>query len=122
MISQKYEKIIIFRNINKTIAWITFDNEKIYLDFKEDKLGNNVLNERKGAPKIVIDNYDNVLKILEFLECKVDDTIERNRIVYKKNNVIFELDFYIKPEKAYVVSLEGDRNIVDKIYNEIKNL
>ena len=121
-ISQKYEKVIIFRNINKTIARITFDNEKIYLDFKEDKLSNNVLNERKETPKIIIDNYNDVLKILNFLEYKEDNTLERNRIVYEKNNVIFEFDSYILPEKAYVVSLEGDKVIVDKIYNEIMNL
>jgi len=94
----------------------------IYLDFKEDKLSNNVLNERKETPKIIIDNYNDVLKILNFLEYKEDNTLERNRIVYKKNNVIFEFDSYILPEKAYVVSLEGDRNIVNEIYNEIKNL
>lgn len=71
---------------------------------------------------IIIDNYNDVLKILNFLEYKEDNTLERNRIVYEKNNVIFEFDSYILPEKSYVVSLEGDKVIVDKIYNEIMNL
>lgn len=105
-ISDSYEKVIVFRNVNKTIARLTIDNKNIYLDFKEDKLSSDVLIERKETPKVVIDNYDNVLNILDFLNYKEDNIIERNRIVYKKDNVVFELDSYIKPLKTYVVSIE----------------
>ena len=121
-LSDTYEKVIIFRNINKTIARLTFHNKNIYLDFKEDKLSAEALIERKETPKVVIDNYDSILKILEFLGYKEDNVIERNRIEYKKDSVIFELDSYIKPETLCVVSLEGNKNITDKVYNEIKNI
>ena len=121
-LSDTYEKVIIFRNINKTIARLTFHNKNIYLDFKEDKLSDEALMERKETPKIVVDNYDNILKILEFLDYKEDNTLERNRIVYKKDSVILELDSYIKPEIVNIVSLEGDKIIVDKVYDELKNL
>ena len=121
-ISEKYEKVIILRNINKTIARLTFDNEKIYLDFKEDKLSEEALIERKETPKIVVDNYDNILKILEFLGYKEDNLIERNRMVYKNDFIIFELDSYFKPKTVSVVSLEGSKDITDKVYNEIKNI
>jgi len=121
-ISNKYEKVIIFRNINNTIARITFDNKNIYLDFKEDKLSGDVLIERKETSKITVDNYENILKLLEFLGYKEDNTLERNRTLYKKDNVIFELDSYINPEIVYVVSIEGDKNNVDMIYTEVNNL
>ncbi len=44
----------------------------------------------------------------------------RIRYVYKLNNVKFEIDDYIKPQFK-VVAIEGEKNQVDKTYQEVIN-
>ncbi|HBP43225.1 MAG TPA: hypothetical protein DD621_00840 [Clostridiales bacterium] len=44
----------------------------------------------------------------------------RIRYVYKLNDVKFEIDDYIKPQFK-VVAIEGEKNQVDKVYQEIIN-
>lgn len=95
-ISEKKERRIIYRNENSTIARITVENERgSFLDFKDDILNNEVLIERRETPKLYIENMETILKILDFLNYKKDITLERNRIVYRKGKVTFELDIYI---------------------------
>ena len=55
------------------------------------------------------------------LEYKKDIELSRIRMVYKKDNVIFEIDSYNSPEIMYVVAVEGDKEEVDKVYKEIKD-
>ena len=57
-----------------------------------------------------------MLEVLGFYE-NANNT--RIRYVYKKDNVIFELDDYIIPEMK-VVAIEGSKEEVDKVYSEIK--
>ena len=45
----------------------------------------------------------------------------RKRFVFKKNNVIFELDKYTTPVMN-VVALEGLQDEVDNVYNELKSI
>ena len=49
-------------------------------------------------------------------------TLERKRYVYKKNNAKFEIDEYSAPEKMYVVAIEGEKEEVDSIYEEVNKL
>lgn len=44
----------------------------------------------------------------------------RNRVVYYKNDVTFELDNYSSPEVMFVVGIEGKKESVDKVYEELK--
>ena len=44
-----------------------------------------------------------------------NDDMERYRIIYEGEKIKFEIDEYIKPEKSYVVSFEGDKKICDKV-------
>lgn len=115
----------IYRN-NGLMARITQDiahNKKIYtLDFKEDKLNNNDLIIRKESKKIVFDNISNCENILEFLEYKKDNTLDRTRYVYEKGNVEFEIDIYSKPTKTFVVAIEGKKNEVDKVFSDLEDL
>ena len=61
-----------------------------------------------------------VLKILEFLKYNKDNVLDRERIVYQKGEVTFELDTYSEPRKSYVVAIEGEKEEVDKVYKELK--
>ena len=56
------------------------------------------------------------------LEYKKDKVLERTRYVYEKNQVTFELDEYTSPEVMCVVAVEGEKEEVDKVYDEIKDL
>lgn len=122
-VSQKKEKRIIYRNENKTIARITIEDDKdALLDFKDDILNGEVLIERRETPKLYIKDMDTVLKMLEFLKYNKDNVLDRERIVYKKGGVTFELDSYNEPRKSYVVAIEGEKEETDKVYKEVTNL
>ena len=53
------------------------------------------------------------------LEYRKDKTLIRKRVVYKKDDVTFEIDDYSKP-KMMVVAIEGIKDEVDIVYQELK--
>ena len=116
----------LYKKEDKTMARITSKekdgNIKLFLDFKEDLLSDEDLIESKESKALEFSDLDSVESILDFLEYKKDIELFRTRIFYKKNKVIFELDSYEFPEKMYVVAVEGDKEEVDKVYEEIKKL
>ena len=91
----------IYRNKNKTIARIKEEKNisKKFLDFKEDKLNDETFISRKETLHIEINDDDAVNSILDFLGYIKDNTLIRERIVYKKNDVTFEFDKYTSPKK-----------------------
>ena len=105
------EKRVIYRG-NGTIARITF---------KEDKLRDNGLIERKESKKIKFDDIDSCEDILSFLGYEKDNTISRYRSIYKGDGIKFEIDEYIEP-KGLVFSFEGDKEVCDKVDLELKDL
>lgn len=119
---EKYKETrVIYRN-NGNMARITTRNNNYYLDFKEDKLSSDDLIVRKESKTIKFDNLDNCECILEFLNYKKDNSLTRYRTIYEGNNIKFEIDEYIEPEKSFVVSFEGDKDICDRVAEEIKTL
>ncbi len=114
----------IYRNTNRTIARITIKEEKgnikKEIDFKEDILSDEILIERRESLPLEFNDDKTIESILNFLGYKKDNTLKRTRIIYRKDNVTFELDDYQYPEKAYVVAIEGKKEEVDKVYNDIK--
>ncbi len=113
----------IYRKNNGTMARITIKNKKkIFLDFKEDKLTGETLIQRKETPMIQISKLSDAEEILDFLEYKKDNTLDRTRQVYEKGGVKFEIDSYRQPEKTYVVAIEGVKEEVDKVYKEVTDL
>ena len=58
--------------------------------------------------------------ILDMLEYTKDKTLIRTRMVYKKRNVIFEIDKYDAPEVMFVVAIEGEKEDVDRTYAIVK--
>lgn len=119
---------ILYKNINRTIARITTQekngNKKTVLDFKDDNESDSTLKVcRESLPLEVLEsNREAVDSILDMLGYKIKKTLIRNRIVYFKDEVVFELDNYSSPETMYVVGIEGNKEKVDKVYNEVKKI
>lgn len=114
----------LYRNSNKTMARITINeyenNTKMFLDFKEDNLTDDILKIRKESLPLEFNDIESIKSILEFLDYKKDITLTRTRIIYEKDNVKFEIDEYESPEIYNVVAIEGEKEEVDKVYNELE--
>lgn len=116
----------LFKHENKILARITteIENKKrtCVLDFKDDNDTNKLVKEsREILPiKISRDNRKAIDSMLEILGYCKDKTLKRKRVVYKKDEVKFEIDEYLEPDKCYVVAIEGEKEGVDRVYNEIK--
>ena len=120
---EKYkEQRVIYRNSNHTMARITYKNNEMLLDFKEDKLSDKELIERKESKSIKMDDLESTEDILSFLDYKKDNSMIRYRSIYEGNNIKFEIDEYLEPKKAYVISFEGNKDICDKVNENIKEL
>lgn len=119
---EKYkEKRVIYRG-DGNIARITYKNDDMYLDFKEDKLTNKDLIVRKESKTIKFDNLENCEDILSFLGYVKDNSMTRNRTIYEGKQIKFEIDEYLEPEKAYVVSFEGAKKVCDELHSEMSEL
>lgn len=106
------EKRIIYRK-KDIIGRITYRNNCMYLDFKENKISSNDLIIRKESKSIKIDNLDNCENILNFLGFVKDNSIYRKRTIYEGDNIKFEIDEYydlklhlylvLKEKKKFVI-------------------
>lgn len=117
----------IYRNKNKTMARITVSENlngvTKELDFKEDNLVENaIVKKLRESLPLKYESDDSIFSILEFLQYKKDNTMIRNRYIYEKQNVKFELDEYKYPEQSLIVAIEGKQDVVDEIYIEVKDL
>ena len=116
----------LFRKNDKTMARITIKvengNTTKQLDFKDDILSDEILIERRETLPIKFESDQEIESILDFLNYKKDTVLIRERIVYNKNNVIFEIDKYQSPTEELVVAIEGNKEEVDKVYKEINDL
>lgn len=112
---------------SKTLARITINkldgHEETYLDFKDDNNSNDVLKISRETIPLRIEEYNKeaIYSILEILGYKKDKVLSRTRIVYKKDDVKFELDSYTSPEEMFVVGIEGDKERVDLVYKEVSS-
>ena len=114
LVEETNQERILYRNANKTIARMTTkikDNKaKIYLDFKDDNDSDEILKvSRETIPLEVTDsNKKAVLSILDMLGYQKDKILVRNRWVYKKDKVTFEIDDYKEPQMKGV-AIEGNK-------------
>ena len=118
-ISNSDETRNLYSNNSNKLARITISDE-IVLDFKEIGDTSILLKDREESKPIIINDLDCVLSILDVLGFKQIKHLERHRVVYKKNNVKFELDSYTVPDKEYIVGIEGLKEEVDKVYEEVE--
>lgn len=118
---------ILYTNNNKILARITnnqMEKEQIsYLDFKEENESKKILKLSQESQILEINDknkefVNSILKIFKFIKSK---ELKRKRYIYIKNHVKFEIDDYLQP-KMKVVAIEGDKNQVDKVYEDIKEL
>ena len=127
LVEETNQTRILYKNNNGTIARVTTkENNNIkntYLDFKDDNNSDEILKvSRETIPLEVTDeNKKAINSILDMLGYQKEKTLIRNRVVYKKDDVTFEIDDYIEP-KMKVVAIEGIKEEVDKVYQFLKNI
>lgn len=126
LISKTHQKRILYKNKNKILARVTtITDEKcrnIFLDFKDENESDDILKVSRESGKInVNDNMNFVNAILSMLEFDFHKELNRQRYVYVKDNVKFEIDEYSKPEMK-VVGIEGKKEEVNEVYKELKNI
>ena len=123
---ENYQIRELFKNKNKILARITSEIEKkkrtCVLDFKDDNNTEVLIKEARETIPITVSraNRKAIDSMLEMLEFYKDKTLKRKRISYIKSGVKFEIDEYIEPEKCFVVAIEGEKEVVDKTYKDVK--
>lgn len=124
-VEQSSQVRILYTSKNKILARITTkecDGKiKTVLDFKDEDGSEKVLKALRETIPLELKESDmeSVRSILDILGYKKYKELIRKRIVYKKDKAIFEIDDYLSPEIMHVVAIEGEKNQVDKIYNDI---
>lgn len=116
----------LYKNSTGIMARITIDevNGKTVktLDFKEDKIDDNVLKIREESEPVQFENDSEILEKLSNLNYKKGQTFVRTRTVYKKDDVTFEIDEYEQPMQSKVIAIEGKKEPVDKAYKDMKGI
>jgi adenylate cyclase class IV len=98
---------------SKGVIKEVFDCKNVGAEHKDLKISN------ESIPMVITDeNRDSVSSILEVLDFHIAANNIRNRYVYEKGSVKFEIDDYLEP-KSQVVAIEGKKTAVDKVYQEI---
>lgn len=125
-LKNEYEQTrTLYKNGGKVMARITKnvykDSEIEILNFKDDNLSDSVLKVSRESKDLVMndENREFVKSLLEILELNETKRLVRKRFVYISNNVTFEIDNYTTPVMN-VVAIEGNKEEVDKVYNELK--
>ena len=127
-IEESFQTRILYTSNNKVLARITTkkinDVSNTTIDFKDEDDSNKLLKiSRESIPlKINDEDMSAIMSILDILGYKKHKELVRKRCVYKKDDVIFEIDDYTQPEITDVVAVEGKKEQVDSIYNDIKDI
>ena len=108
----------------------TLLKELLYLCYYAIFFGTKNVGEKRGdlnisseseVFKVTKELKDGVLSLLSTLEFYEAANNLRTRYVYEKGGVKFEIDDYIRPQMK-VVAIEGEKEEVDKVYNELLNV
>ena len=125
---EEYNQIrTLYKNNGPIMARITqniYDSKIIKkLNFKGDNLNNNELKISRETKDLIItkENEEFVNSLIEILELTNKKTLKRKRYIYEKNNIKFEIDEYTSP-KMNVVAIEGLKEEVDEVYNELTQI
>lgn len=124
---KSYQNRILYKSNSNVMARITIKeikgNKKIILDFKDNSESEEVLKiSRETIPlELNENNLSAIYSILEILDYKETKNMIRNRIIYFKDNVTFEIDNYLCPEVMNVVGIEGEKDMVDTVYLDLKD-
>lgn len=118
------ETRILYKNDQKLLARITTIDDVTTFALKDDNSEEKLVKTSRESLPITLnkDEITAALSMLEMLDFAHHKTLKRKRAIYQKGSVTFEIDEYFAPEKAYVVALEGEKNAVDKTYQEVSLL
>ena len=114
----------LYKNNDKLLARVTKNEsngkEKIFFDLQDENESKEVLKVLRESGTIeVTNNTEFVDSMLGMLNFKFHKELKRKRYVYFKDGVKFEIDSYTQPNMN-VAAIEGDKEKVDKVYNEVK--
>lgn len=125
---QQQNRIVYENKDNKNlIARITTicsdEKRKVVFDCKSVVQSKNNLKESNESVPLLVNsrNKKSILSMLEVMGFYVSANNTRIRYVYQKGNVVFEIDDYLEPQMK-IVAIEGEKEKVDKIYLEIKDI
>lgn len=125
-VSENRQIRTLYKNGGEVMARITEDivDDKtiISLDIKDDFIVKDAARSKRESRTVIFDSKDAMEDVLNMLGYKKDKELIRNRINYKKDNVCFEFDDYISPNKTCVVAIEGEKIKVDEIVEKIKKI
>lgn len=115
---------ILYKKEDQTMARVTIKEvdgkiEK-FLDFKQDLLSETPLTKRKESLPLPFESMDVVQSVIAFLGYQKSKVLTRTRIVYLRGDVTFELDSYDDKTLGYVVAIEGKKEAVDEVYEDVK--
>ena len=125
-IKESIQNRIVYENgsnehlIARITSTIVIDENEEYLDFKNfsEKHKELQVSDESIPFKVDDNNRAIIMSMLEVLDFEESADNTRKRVVYENNGVIFEIDEYITP-KMNVVAIEGNKEKVDLIYQEI---
>lgn len=128
-VSQVKQNRVVYenKNMDKIISRMTTkfidDKPQTVLDFKNFSDRHNSLQvPNESLPIEVTEQNRSALEsALEVLDFYVSANNFRTRYEYEKDGVLFEIDDYSEP-KMQVVAIEGEKEFVDRIYAEIKDI
>lgn len=119
---------VLYKNSDRILARITTQENKdtvvTSINFKDENESDDILKASRETSSLNIteENKEFIMSMLDMLGFNKFKTLERKRYVYKKNNAKFEIDEYSAPEEMYVVAIEGEKEEVDSIYEEVNKL
>jgi len=127
-IVEEYKQVrTLYKNGGKVMARITtntYNDKKVsILNFKDDNLNSSPLKISRESEDLVITKenkkfVDSLIQILDLTNIKI---FKRKRIVFKKKNVVFEIDKYISP-RMNVVAIEGKKEEIDQVYSSLEKI
>ena len=124
----EYEQVrTLYKNGSNIMARITKNTYKDsiseILNFKDDNISDSALKISRESKDLIItdDNREFVDSLINILDLNNKKELIRKRLVYKRQNVTFEIDDYSKPIMK-VIAIEGNKDEVDKVYNHLKNI
>lgn len=127
--SERKENRIVYENKHSrniiariTTSWVD-NKEQTFFDFKnkEYQEKNLKISQESMQMQVTDENRQIIQSFLRVLDFEKSADNLRVRYIYQKEKVTFEIDDYIRPDNN-VIAIEGDKEQVDRIYKEIKEL
>lgn len=121
----KQTRKVFSNSSNKINARITINEQNgqttKFLDFKQNTLNIKKYRGKKESMELPYTDDAVVESILEILKYKPASVVKRFRKTYEKDDVKFEIDHYFEPYDKFVVAIEGEKEIVEKMFNNLKD-